>query len=544
MVSATIKGKQCNTINDFYSLAIPKIKYTYSDKPIHRVEDFYKEFIINGNRLLRKDVVEAWHKLLVWYIEQPNAPLFVRKYEGGKNKDEWDNRRGCVVQFEDGFEIVYSSNFLAHDIFLMAYHGFVPSKDDFITSAKNRSLHITSGTKVEKEIRIYPSANKGLNYCYLAHIMDVNGSYLRDDGSYKELSKSEVNWIFPRGTANNWKNSSDKIWHISRKISDSEKELVKAHCLRFLDPMNYYLTPLTKHCTHTISGFKKNVGEFPYLTHYVEQQYKNIYKSSYDELIKLGKYSEQKPKGYTEKETINLEYSIDMVKTPEKELAVSAANSNEVFVKSPKLQSDIVDFINELGDFMRNSLSEGSVRIYLSKIKKLLESKYTIDAIYEGIDQIIINHSEGGKDFDANDHNNTCSALKQVRKMILHPYICYNAGYTSFPIKDVHLIGYCIDGDVITISKACGFIPISDETRKISKKDMKSLLDILNEANAKHLFQKSNTCLYTEHGKNIHFDYSYGRNSGTDCNCLFKEINPLSINLLNRYNVLIEKLTK
>jgi hypothetical protein len=38
------------------------------------------------------------------------------------------HRERYPITKEDGFEIVYASNFLAHDIFLMAYHGFVPSK--------------------------------------------------------------------------------------------------------------------------------------------------------------------------------------------------------------------------------------------------------------------------------------------------------------------------------------------------------------------------------------------------------------------------------
>ena len=277
MIPTIIKGKKCNTIEDFYTLSIPKIKYSCSNKPIHTVEDFFEEFLIRDRRLPQKNVIEEWHKLLVWYIDQPNAPLLIRKYEAGKNEGEWDNRRGCVIQFEDGLEVVYASNFLAHDIFLMAYHGFVPSKEDFMEQIKKRELRITSGTNIEKEIRLYPSANKGLGYCYLAHIMDVNGQYIREDGSYKKLSKSEVEWIFPRGMASNWIDSSDKIWHISRKLSNSEKELVKAHCLRFLDPMNYYLTPLTKHCKHTVPGFKQNIGEFANLTYYVHQQYKNIF---------------------------------------------------------------------------------------------------------------------------------------------------------------------------------------------------------------------------------------------------------------------------
>mgnify|MGYP003294512413 CR=1 FL=1 len=46
MISVRIKGKQCDTISDFYAITIPKIKYDHSDKPIRKVEDFYKEFLI------------------------------------------------------------------------------------------------------------------------------------------------------------------------------------------------------------------------------------------------------------------------------------------------------------------------------------------------------------------------------------------------------------------------------------------------------------------------------------------------------------------
>lgn len=214
-----------------------------------------------------------------------------------------------MIRFNDGFEIVYASNFLAHEIFLMAYHGFVPDKDDFKTLIKNRKLHITSGTKVEKEIRLYPSANKVLTYCYLAHIMDVNGQYIRDNGDNKKLSTMEENRIFPRGIAENWTLSPDKIWHVPRILSASDKELVKAHCLRFLDPMNYYLTPLTTQSIHSVCELKKNIGEYSNLTYYVQQQYRKKYGNRYDDLIENGKFMEDQPFGYTGQEIINLEYS-------------------------------------------------------------------------------------------------------------------------------------------------------------------------------------------------------------------------------------------
>lgn len=549
MISATIKGKQCNTIKDFYSIVIPKIKYSQCDKTIHLVSDFYDDFLISGKRLPEKNIVVEWHKLLTWYIDQPDATLFVRKYEGGKKNNEWDNRRGAVIQFNDGFEIAYASNFLAHDIFLMAYHGFVPSKNDFMSSIKNRELHITSGTKVEKEIKLYPSANKGLSYCYLAHIMDVNGEYLRDDGSYRRLSKPEVDWLFPRGVASDWKNSSDKVWHISRKLSNSEKELVKAHCIRFLDPMNYYLTPLTKHCRHTLTGFKKNIGEFSPLTFYIHQQYKNIFKDSYNHLIERGKFIEKKPKGYTGKEVINLEYSVDMVSPNDEDTSATTIFPEDVLLNPTKqgLPSAAEEFINELGDFMRtrSQLSERSVRIYLGRIKKLMDSGYSVNDICGEIDTMIAAHAKGGKSYNPTDSGNTSAALSQVKKMIQYPYICYNLGYQSFPQADEHITGYCIEGDTITISKTCGFSPLSDTVKVIPKKDLQKLIYILEEANKNFLFAKSNTCIRSAHGTNNYsYDYTYGRNSGKDCNALFKGNSTLALNLQTQYNDLIDKLTK
>ena len=542
MIPATIQGKTCNTIEDFYALTVPKIRYSHNDKPIRTVGDFYNDFLTKGRRLPQKNVIEEWHKLLLWYIDQPDVPLLVRKYEGGKQNSEWDNRRGAVIQFDDGFEIVYASNFLAHDIFLMAYHGFVPSKDDFMLSIKNRKLHITSGTKVEKEIRLYPSANKGLSYCYLAHIMDVNGKYLREDGSYKKLSKAETEWVFPRGTASNWSSSPDKIWHIPRNLSKYEQELVKAHCLRFLDPMNYYLTPLTKHCTHILPGFKKNIGEFSCLTYYVQQQYRSIFKGDYDALIKRGKFLEQKPKGYTGCEKIDLKYSTEMSNSKENDTSVSVVPSKTACIKLPEAE----DFLNELGDFMRNSsrLSEPSVRIYLGRIQNLLAIGYSVDTLCREIDAIIKAHRVGGQDYNPKDSGNTAAALKQVQKMIRYPYICYSLGYQSFRDVDEHLTGYCIDGDTITISKSRGFVPIGDLTKKIPKKHLQTLIELLEEANKNALFAKSNTCIRTTHGENCSYEYSYGRNTGKNCNALFKGKSPIALHIQKRYNDVIAKLTK
>lgn len=299
------------TIKEFHKKRISKIQYTNSLEEnggsICSVEDFYNSFLIN--RAPKKEFVEKWHDLLVWYLNEPDAILLVRKYESTKKRGIWDNRRGAVVNYDDGFEFAYASNFLAHEIYLMAFNGFVPDKADFKQAIKNRELPITSGTNVEKQIRLYSVPNKQPGDCYLAHIMDVNGQYLRDNGQYQVLSKTESDKMYPHGEAINWTSSPDKIWHQPGNLSQEEKDLIRAHFLRFLDPMNYYLTPKTEHCDHSITTLKKNIGEYPCLTFYVQERYRKEFGYRFEELIRIGRYVEKMPLGYTGHNTINLTYS-------------------------------------------------------------------------------------------------------------------------------------------------------------------------------------------------------------------------------------------
>lgn len=301
----------------FHVRKVKKIKYRQTSTPMHTVADVYDEFLVKGKRLPDSAVVEKWHDLLVQYTQDESSTTFVvRKYSGGKENGVWNNRRGAVVRFADGFEIVYADNFLAHEIHLMAYHGVTPT--DYVELKRlidDRELPITSGTAVEKQIRLYPPASKTCG-CYLAHIADVNGLYLRNDGSYRELSTAESARIYPLGTPSDWTGSPDKIYHVPYSLSDEEKSLVKAHFLRFLDPMNHYVTPETKHCRHTLSGWpkKKNIGEYPYLTYYVQEQRKRL-GARCKQFTDISRFKDSPPAGYTGREAIDLEISLSPVAT-------------------------------------------------------------------------------------------------------------------------------------------------------------------------------------------------------------------------------------
>lgn len=199
-------------------------------------------------------------------------------------------------------------------------------------------------------------------------------------------------------------------------------------------------------------------------------------------------------------------------------------------------------FVKALEDFMRNAgdLSDGSIRIYLRKIRDLLENGYTVEQICAEIDGMIKLCSKEGQLYDPNDHGNTKCALDQVAKMIKHPYIRYKKGCSSFVPMDEHVTGYCIDNNAITISYGVGFIGGKKAHKKISDKDMKELIEILDIARNNSLFEKSNTHIITEHGPISSYGYQYRDKAGVNCRGLFID-NKMSETLQTRYSNLINR---
>jgi len=299
------------TISQFHSGRRSHIYYSETTAPMATTADFYGEFLLKGKRIPDQAVAEAWHDLLVRYINDPEVNTFVvRKYSGGQENGVWNNRRGSVVQFADGFEVVYADNFLAHEIYLMAWHSFVPEYEDFKNTVANRQLPITSGTAVEKLIRLYPSASKQCG-CYLAHIADVNGLYRRADDTYQAISAAESERLYPLGTPGDWTAAADRIFRPGYLLTEEEKDLIKAHFLRFLDPLNHFVTPETKHCRHSLPKWPKmtNIGEYACLVYYVQEQHQSRFGSRYGDFLKLARAQQVMPAGYNGKNAIDLEIS-------------------------------------------------------------------------------------------------------------------------------------------------------------------------------------------------------------------------------------------
>jgi hypothetical protein len=367
------------TIKEFHARRISKIKYEETAYPIHTIADFYDGFLKKEGRLPDPEIVKKWHDILAQYVNDETSTVFIaRKYSGGKENNVWNNRRGAVIQFADGFEIVYADNFLAHEIFLMAYHGFVPTYEDFKKTIEQRELFITSGTDVEKKIRLYPSASKTCG-CYLAHIVDVNGLYLREDNSYREISSAESSKLYPLGTPADWTKSADRIYHVPTILSDKEKALVKAHFIRFLDPMNHYVTPDTKHCSHTVPQWKrkKNIGEYSPLTYFVQKQYKALFGTRYDELTILGKFKCEEPTGYTDSTVIDLNIRFDLsacTSTVPTKSTAPAAGGNP---KTPRFgHSSRIEYVpSDIGAFKSLFVKKGAAKITITYFDGHVETR-------------------------------------------------------------------------------------------------------------------------------------------------------------------------
>lgn len=286
------------TIREYYKdyKNTSKYGFTLPSRTDKTVAEFYDNCILPN--ALNRDNVLAWHEMLTEYAEREDAVFWIRYYESGNKKSgRWNNRRACITKFADGFSYVFVSNYDAHEIFNMVRLGVTPSADEFAEMMRNYEfpMHYDSGTSCEEsDIAGFPkigSTRGGIltpNHLYLAHINGIKSEFARSDGTSKALNKSEVERIFPRGKTSDWKNDGGrKTRTLNRTLSSEDKALVKAHFLRFLDPLNYYVVPCRDYESNTVC---QSIGEHRNLNLYVAEQHASEYgKTAMEEFAKAAR---------------------------------------------------------------------------------------------------------------------------------------------------------------------------------------------------------------------------------------------------------------
>lgn len=284
------------------------------------IDEFYNNCIVS--HLLPVNSVLAWHKMLMDYVDRPDAIYWIRYYESGsKASGRWNNRRACVTRFSDGFTYAFVSNFDAHEILNMVRLGVTPDIKEFadLMTLFKYPMHYDPGTSCEEsDINAYPNIGtpRGgiltFEHWYLAHINDIKSEFIRDDGTYRavDISSIEGLQIYPRGSVSDWKldkKSGVMIRELPYSLTPEQKKLVKAHFLRFVDPLNYYVTPGPKYETNSVCP---RIGEYGVLNNFISNKFESLYGTSVMDSFRK-KALIKKPTYYsTGKEVINITYGV------------------------------------------------------------------------------------------------------------------------------------------------------------------------------------------------------------------------------------------
>lgn len=224
-----------------------------------------------------------WHQMLMRYVEREDAIFWIRRYESSSKKAKADNngrwpiRRACKTEYDD-LSYVFVSNFDAHEILNMVRFVDEPSDIEFakLMNEHRFPMHYDDGESSDEHyIASYPkigSTKAGVltvGHWYLAHILGVNEGY---------TCPADFNAMCPRGNLSDWsKQRNFMVRKVAGKFPGN-KDLIVAHFLRFIDPLNYYIVPGKNYQDNHGYRFKNNqIGECAVLCDYVAAKYRDIY---------------------------------------------------------------------------------------------------------------------------------------------------------------------------------------------------------------------------------------------------------------------------
>ena len=328
------------------------------------VKDFYNNCI--EKNILPSANVLAWHKMFMEYIKRDDAIFWIRYYESGNKKSgRWNTRRGCKTQFKDGFSYVFVSNFDAHEIFNMVRLGVEADVEEFLDLMKTYSypLHYESGKSCEEvDIASFPkigSTRGGIltpEHWYLAHIVGIKSDFY---DALRNRLNVDADRLYPRGAASDWVVNSDgkKVRNLNYSLTENEKALVKAHFLRFVDPLNYYAAPGRAYQKNDVSCI---IGEAEVLNDYMTSKFADVYSFEVISEFRNAALASFDLSIADEKAVINVVYG-ERLNTSKKSGAVHKS-------KAPKTRKNAPDV--DMSDYAGKKIG----KIAQTDLKALLES--------------------------------------------------------------------------------------------------------------------------------------------------------------------------
>lgn len=248
--------------------------------------DFFNQII--KPQFSNKDAIIAIHRALMEYIDNENAVFVLRMFGSAPQKKYDLLRRGFLTIYPNGQKVTYCDNTFAMPFAAIKIAGMSYGTDDLISYMNDKSLRCGFGTTTEeRELSYYKwDGNNNLinlnNYgWYLAHIIPVGKEY-----NHKTLSE-----IFVNPSRSEWETETDNIRRPDNNLSDEELNILKAHFLRLVHPLNSFLVP--KRTLLAYDG--ANIGEEPELINLVQDFIRSEFPKEYAELAEKMQVPAQQP---------------------------------------------------------------------------------------------------------------------------------------------------------------------------------------------------------------------------------------------------------
>lgn len=236
------------------------------------MEDFFNQLI--KPQFKNKDQIKKIHLALLKYIELPEATLFIRLYGSFSNYDLL--RRGFLTRFPDKTKMAFCDNTFSMLFTGLKLSGYTTDEKELFNFLNQEKLICSFGqTSNEKELSFYKSSgairvNLNTKGYYLAHIKPVGYGY-------SDICDRNLRTFFPNPDRKEW-NIESKIRLAENNLDATQKNLIKAHFVRLVHPLNSFLVPKTKHLNYA----GKNIGEelevIKYVKKYLEEEFPVEYK--------------------------------------------------------------------------------------------------------------------------------------------------------------------------------------------------------------------------------------------------------------------------
>ena len=285
---------------------------SYQDGEHKTIQNFYDCFI--DPRLPGVDCLVKWYKLLKEYIDSESCILAIRAFgswgklddmNSGKNKKELLDqtlRRGFLTQLTPlNISYIFADNDLAVYFLHMAYNGYIPKLPDLKNAFNNHLFphHFNRWGKIEKKHAAFKLNGKNPhvgNAGYkVAHVLDCGKNYFLNGTLFNRLPTDLLKHhdCLSRGNYDDWNEANNYCRNFTDKqISNPEiiKGILKSVFLRFVCPMNHFLSPRRKNhsvALHNQTGHKNisDIAEADSLQEYVRGRFYERFKNAGEEKI-------------------------------------------------------------------------------------------------------------------------------------------------------------------------------------------------------------------------------------------------------------------